>query len=140
MPFAQRDDRQKIVGLFANLQPGFAEEWLEDDAEEIAEFNDSHALKSEPSWGAFRMGMIADMGYLRYATAAISASPVFFQQLQIAIAMADPFIPAIVQLWGIVLSSVAEEDRPTESEIESWNAIAADANLTIRFDNQGLLA
>ncbi len=31
MPFVQRNDTGEIVGRFANLQPGFAEEWLDDD-------------------------------------------------------------------------------------------------------------
>nr|WP_319528424.1 hypothetical protein [Pseudomonas laurentiana] len=31
MPFVERNDVDKIVGRFANLQPGFAEEWVDDD-------------------------------------------------------------------------------------------------------------
>lgn len=30
MPFVQRDNSGAVIGRFANLQPGFAEEWLED--------------------------------------------------------------------------------------------------------------
>lgn len=37
MPYVQREDNV-IVGVFANLQPGFAEEWLEDDDTEVVGF------------------------------------------------------------------------------------------------------
>lgn len=30
MPFVSRSDDGSIVGIFANLQPGYAEEWVED--------------------------------------------------------------------------------------------------------------
>lgn len=35
MPFVQRDSENKIVGRFANRQPGFAEEYLPDDHAEL---------------------------------------------------------------------------------------------------------
>lgn len=35
MPYVQRDAGGLVVGEFANLQPGFAEEWLPHDAPEL---------------------------------------------------------------------------------------------------------
>lgn len=35
MPFVQRDSNNNIIGQFAALQSGFAEEWLNDDDPEI---------------------------------------------------------------------------------------------------------
>lgn len=35
MPFVQRDALGVVIGEFANLQPGFAEEWLPHDAPEL---------------------------------------------------------------------------------------------------------
>lgn len=31
MPFVQRNETSAVVGVYANPQPGYAEEWLEDD-------------------------------------------------------------------------------------------------------------
>ncbi len=36
--FVLRNDDGEIIGLFANLQPGVAEEYLDVNSEEIAEF------------------------------------------------------------------------------------------------------
>lgn len=36
MPYVQRNESSEIVGRFANLQPGYAEEWLEDDSPELS--------------------------------------------------------------------------------------------------------
>jgi len=44
--FVQRIDGE-ITGLFANAQPGLAEEWLEDDAPEVVAYN---TPPLEPNW------------------------------------------------------------------------------------------
>lgn len=44
MPFVQRENGN-IIGIFANRQPGFAEEWLDDDAPDVAAFLASIAPK-----------------------------------------------------------------------------------------------
>lgn len=36
--YVWRNDEGKIVGAFLNLQPGYAEEWLELDNPELVEF------------------------------------------------------------------------------------------------------
>ncbi|NTS31250.1 hypothetical protein HQ945_08280 [Phyllobacterium sp. BT25] len=38
MPYVTRDVDGVVDGLYANLQPGWAEEWLEDDAAEVVAF------------------------------------------------------------------------------------------------------
>ena len=38
MPYVQRDDNQKVVGLFAKSQTGYAEEFLADDDKEVLEY------------------------------------------------------------------------------------------------------
>ena len=35
MPYVQRDYANKVIGRFANLQPGYAEEWLDDNAPDL---------------------------------------------------------------------------------------------------------
>jgi len=39
MPYIQRDENNKIVGQYSNLQEGIAEEWLEDNDPEIVLIN-----------------------------------------------------------------------------------------------------
>lgn len=38
MPYVSRNDAGNINGLFANLQPGYAEEFLPDDDPEVVAF------------------------------------------------------------------------------------------------------
>jgi len=38
MPFVQRNDVGVIIGLFANLQEGYAEEFIADDAPVVVDF------------------------------------------------------------------------------------------------------
>jgi hypothetical protein len=38
MPYVSRDGSDSINGLYANLQPGFAEEYLPDDDPEVMAF------------------------------------------------------------------------------------------------------
>lgn len=45
MPYVQRDKHGNITGYFANLQPGFAEEWLADDAAELAPSSASISIR-----------------------------------------------------------------------------------------------
>ncbi len=43
MIFVQRNDKGEIVGVFLNKQPGFAEEVVEKDSEEVVSyFNKAH--------------------------------------------------------------------------------------------------
>ncbi len=38
MPYVQRDENGKVIGLYAQLQAGYAEELLEDENEEVTAF------------------------------------------------------------------------------------------------------
>lgn len=44
MPFVRRDAAGSINGVFAQKQPGMAEEEIEDNAPELAEFHARNAL------------------------------------------------------------------------------------------------
>jgi hypothetical protein len=39
MPYVERDDNGKVKGCYANVQPEYAEEWLDADDPEVAAFN-----------------------------------------------------------------------------------------------------
>ena len=38
MPYVQRDGNNAVVGVYAQAQPGYAEEWLEDDDAEVVAY------------------------------------------------------------------------------------------------------
>jgi hypothetical protein len=47
MPYAQRNWKGEITGLFANAQPGYAEEFLHDDDEGVLAFNTANPIPPE---------------------------------------------------------------------------------------------
>lgn len=48
MPYVQRDGNNAVCGVYANLQPGYAEEWLEDDDAEVLAYLNPPAPPVEP--------------------------------------------------------------------------------------------
>ncbi|WJM94701.1 phage tail assembly chaperone [Pseudomonas defluvii] len=50
MPFVQRDESGAIIGRFANLQPGFAEEWLDDDDPALSYVSPAQMAADERNW------------------------------------------------------------------------------------------
>lgn len=46
MPYVQRDAGGNIIGRFANRQPGYAEEFLQDDAPEIVALASADAVRA----------------------------------------------------------------------------------------------
>ncbi|WJM94976.1 phage tail assembly chaperone [Pseudomonas defluvii] len=50
MPFVQRDESGAIIGRFANLQPGFAEEWLGDDDPALFYVSPAQMAAAERDW------------------------------------------------------------------------------------------
>jgi hypothetical protein len=49
MPYVQRDDEGNITGIFANPQPGFAEEYLPDDDPEVVAFLENQENPPAPT-------------------------------------------------------------------------------------------
>lgn len=47
MPYVSRDDSSNINGIYANLQPGYAEEYLPEDDPEVLAFIES--VKPKPA-------------------------------------------------------------------------------------------
>ncbi|QYX51513.1 hypothetical protein K3F44_18145 [Pseudomonas sp. S07E 245] len=62
MPFVQRDEGGLIIGRYANLQPGFAEEWLDGDEPEIDALNAAQLVTAEREW---RDRALSDVRWLR---------------------------------------------------------------------------
>lgn len=49
MPYVQRQDG-RIVGRYANRQPGFAEEWLPDDSDDLSYVSPEQLAATERRW------------------------------------------------------------------------------------------
>ena len=47
MPYVQRDLKGNITGVYANLQPGYAEEFLTEDHPEIIKYREAHPVPEE---------------------------------------------------------------------------------------------
>lgn len=50
MPFVQRNEVGHIVGQFANRQPGFAEEWLDEGSADLLRVEGSVLVERERAW------------------------------------------------------------------------------------------
>lgn len=62
MPYVQRDANRIVIGEFANLQPGYAEEWLPTDALELVQNEREMLADAERSW---RDAELASVTWLR---------------------------------------------------------------------------
>lgn len=62
MPFVQRNEAGEVIGKFANVQPGLADEWLEADDPALAWVSLPVQVETERLW---RDGAIADVRWLR---------------------------------------------------------------------------
>jgi len=49
MPYVQRDGSNNIIGLFANLQPGRAEEFLAEDNAEVIAYQSATTIRIVPT-------------------------------------------------------------------------------------------
>lgn len=92
--YIQRDDNGQIVGAFANLQPGFAEESIADDAPELVKFLmppdttliDANAKRDDLlALAGLRIAPLQDAVDLDDATAADIANLKLWKQYRVAV-------------------------------------------------------
>lgn len=62
MPWVNRDENGTIAGKYANRQPGYANEWLDDDAPELSIVSPSQMVVAERAW---RDGELLSVKWLR---------------------------------------------------------------------------
>ncbi|MCY7262713.1 phage tail assembly chaperone [Pseudomonas protegens] len=62
MPYVQRTESGRIFGQFANLQPGFAEEWIEEGSPELSPIDPEQLAVDERVW---RDGELVAVMWLR---------------------------------------------------------------------------
>jgi hypothetical protein len=99
MAYVQRDSNGDIVGRFANPQPGFAEEWLPDDADELrpprSQITTELCQRIDTAADAARRAVAGDpLRAVEYDRARLAAE---------AFAAADyqGEVPAMVAAWAI---------------------------------------
>lgn len=74
MPYVERNGAGRVVGLYANLQEGFAEEWLDDAAPDVAAFRDRPLVPARVTMRQARLALLA-AGKLAAVDAAIDTLP-----------------------------------------------------------------
>lgn len=62
MPYVQRNEAGEVVGQYANRQPGYAEEWIDEDAPELSVVSPSQMVTAERAW---RDGELLGVKWLR---------------------------------------------------------------------------
>lgn len=62
MPYVQRTESGRIFGQYANLQPGFAEEWIDDGSPELSQVDPDQPAIDERAW---RDGQLLSVKWLR---------------------------------------------------------------------------
>lgn len=93
----------------------------------------------EPNWAQFRLGMLANPGFLRVVAYGMS---IFQASLATEINQNPPNEPnvgAIALIWNQIMAGLPQGAEPTEAEIEGWNAIATSANIPLTFNSDGSL-
>lgn len=126
-----------IIGAFANFQPVFAEEWLDDDDPELVAFLNPSTKK----WRSFAQGMLINPGYVAMAQAATGNSPsgdLAVMHLASAITQPEPIATILVTLWNQAIAELNPEQLPTELIVNSWNELATENNIPISFGGDGM--
>lgn len=75
MPFVQRDELGKIVGVYGNKQPGYAESFVKDDSPELLEFLNPPVPPPPITKRQLRLTLVRNGISLSDIEAAIAAMP-----------------------------------------------------------------
>lgn len=93
----------------------------------------------ESNWAQFRLGMLADPGFLRVVAYGMS---IFQASLASEINQNPPNEPnvgAIALIWNQIIAGLPQGTEPTETEIEGWNAIATATHVPLTFLPNGAI-
>ena len=91
---------------------------------------------SFPEWGDFKVGMLRNAAYMRVSRA---ADEFWRTKVETFFSIQGEELGEAQQLWGAMLQSCPEEQRPTSEEAEQWNQIAASTDMPIKFTETGQL-
>ncbi|MFQ3628860.1 MAG: hypothetical protein SNJ81_14945, partial [Cyanobacteriota bacterium] len=88
-----------------------------------------------PRWGEFRLGMMADPGFMRLCNNIRLIAPQI--EIDLKIAAVTEWVPAIAQLWNIAHTLIPAEQDPTPAEVSAWVTLAADTKMKFTYDDVG---
>lgn len=92
MPYVQRDSTGKVTGRFANPQPGYAEEWLDDNAPDL-----------QPTAQALALAQIASLEFEQ----TVKTTPRARREMDLGSILAIRAIGTIFQTLGAALNQPA---------------------------------
>lgn len=128
MPYVQRSDGA-ITGEFANAQPGYAEEWLDDDAPEIV----ARRLLEQKADAVMALRAAVSRARLRYAPDAAHQTTIYDVKAQEADAYVEAGRPPDASAFPILMASasanhrgVSEHADVIRAKRDAWVAIAAE--------------
>jgi hypothetical protein len=133
MPYIQRRG-SVIIGLFENLQPGMAEEWIDGNAAEVLEF--LNRVNRRPDWDAFFTAKMPMLIEIMVAAEAVSpAAKQYVDFLKIEFSKRPQIDPSrLAVYWNAAISPVL-----TPAQIEELDLAANDCNLPVQVNAQGEL-
>jgi hypothetical protein len=120
MPYVERRDG-KVTGLYANLQPGYAEEFLEDDHEEIVAFrNPPPPVPQTVSMAQARLALIG-AGLFATIDAGLKALP---EPQRTTALTAWEYAPTVSRN-GALVTTLAGQFGLTEAQLDALFTAAA---------------
>lgn len=100
-------------------------------------------MQSIPDWGAFNRGMILNNGYNRLASQTLNQRNVTRLETLLSPTgytdggLSPSDYPLLKSLWDEATSGLPLLGKPTNAEINSWNAIAHSNNMPFSFGQDG---
>jgi hypothetical protein len=89
--------------------------------------------KPLPDWISFRLGFLNDAGYKRVRSL-VDLKLVI--DLQDVVSSEHPSLEIIQKCWNAVIDAVLV-NKPTTSEISTWNKLAKDTSMNFSFSSNG---
>lgn len=136
MPYVQRDSAGAIIGVFENLQPGFAEEWLPDDHPDLQpssrDLLDSLCRAIDAAADAARRAVAGDpLRAVEYANAGTEAQA-------FAAAGYQGTVPPMVAAWAINGRTAQQAADNILAEAAQYNAALVQLR-TVRLNAKELI-
>jgi hypothetical protein len=106
--------------------------WVNNEWIEMLPNTVSSVPTNLPDYLSFRMAMLRDSGYDRVT---LASNVLRVTRLETAVAQNPPELPVVAAMWEAIIQELTE--KPKAAEIESWNTIASDNNVPLKFDKDG---
>lgn len=132
MVFVQRDETNTVIGVYANIQPGVAEEERPDNHPDVVAFlNPVASIETVKVAAAQRIDADAEAARLRYITGGSGQAMTYQQkaaEAAAALAATDPDpadYPLIVAEIGITAPTLLEVATVIDGAYQQWRVVGA---------------